>query len=136
ADGDDVVALLAVDRGNALECQVVALGGAGGEDDLLGAGADEGRDLLAGRLDGFLRVPAEAVIAARRVAVVLGEEGQHRLDDARITAGRGVVVQVNGKLDHIPRDSTESWMVVPSPVFQSIPPLCGGVFFFRPPPNR
>jgi hypothetical protein len=45
--GDDVVAALAVHLGDALDGQVVALGGAGGEDDLLGGGADQLGNLLA-----------------------------------------------------------------------------------------
>ena len=39
--GDDVVALLAIHLGHALDRQVVALGGAAGENDLVGAGADQ-----------------------------------------------------------------------------------------------
>ena len=37
--GDDVVAALAVHLGDALDGEVVGLGGAGGEDDLLGGGS-------------------------------------------------------------------------------------------------
>ena len=92
---DEVVALIAVHRGDALEGEVVALGGAAGEDDLLGDGADEAGDLLAGLLDGLLGLPAEGVIPAGGVAVVLGEARQHRLQHARIDARRGVVVHVD-----------------------------------------
>ena len=57
--GDDVVAALAVHLGDALDGEVVALGRAGGEDDLLGRRADELGDLLARLLHGLLRFPAE-----------------------------------------------------------------------------
>ena len=83
--GDDVVALLPVHLGHALDREVVGLGAAGGEDDLLGiAGADELGDLLAGLLDGRLGLPAERVVAAGGVAELLGEVRQHRLDDPRV----------------------------------------------------
>jgi hypothetical protein len=62
--GDDVVAALAVHLGDALDGEVGGLGGAGGEDDLLGGRADELGDLLAGLLDALLGLPAEAVVAA------------------------------------------------------------------------
>ena len=57
--GDDVVALLLVHRGDALDGEVVALGRAAGEDDLLAGRADQGGDLVAGLLDGLLGLPAE-----------------------------------------------------------------------------
>ena len=57
--GDDVVALFAVHLRNALDGEVVALGGAAGEDDLLGGCADEFGDLLAGLFDALLGLPAE-----------------------------------------------------------------------------
>ena len=72
--GDDVVAALAIHLRNALDGQVVALGGAGGKDDLLGGGADELGDLLARRLHGLLRLPAKGVVAAGRVAELGGED--------------------------------------------------------------
>ena len=43
--GDHVSLLPAIEAGDALDGDVVALGGAGGEHDLLGVGADQGRDL-------------------------------------------------------------------------------------------
>jgi hypothetical protein len=73
--GDDVVAALAVHLGDALDGQVVALGGAGGEDDLLGGGADQPRNLLARRFHGLLRLPSKGVVAAGRVAKLGGEVG-------------------------------------------------------------
>jgi hypothetical protein len=65
---DHVVAALAVHFRNALEGQVVALRGAGGEDDLFGGRADQPGDLLAGRIHGLLRLPSKGVVAAGRVA--------------------------------------------------------------------
>ena len=97
--GDDVVAALAVHLGDALDGEVVALGGAGGEDDLLGGGADELGDLLAGDLDGLLRLPAELVVAAGGVAELAGEVGHHGLEHAGIERRGGVVIHVEGKVD-------------------------------------
>ena len=69
--GDDVVALVLVELDDALEGQVVGLGGAAGEDDLLGLGVDEAGNLVARMIDGGFRVPAELVIAAGGVAELL-----------------------------------------------------------------
>ena len=91
-DGDQVVALLSVGRGHALEGEVVALGGAAGENDGPRLGADQVGDLFAGqvhRLFGFL---AEHVLPTGGVAVLLGEVRQHDLQHARIDPRRGVVV--------------------------------------------
>ena len=66
--GDDVVALLLVELDDALDRQVVGLGGAAGEDDLLGLGADHLGDLLARLVDQRLGFPAEGVVAAAGVA--------------------------------------------------------------------
>src|SRR5438132_6233894 len=73
---DDVVALLLVHGGDALDRQVVALGGAAGEDDLLGRRSDQGGDLVAGFLDGGFGLPAEGVAAAGRVPELLREVRQ------------------------------------------------------------
>ena len=72
-----------------LMARLLRLGGAGGEDDLLGGGADELGDLLAGLLDGLLGLPAEGVVAAGGVAELGAEVGHHRL---RERAGRAGVV--------------------------------------------
>ena len=62
---------VAVELGDALDREVVALGRARGEDDLLvGLGADERAIVLARVLDGLFRAPAERVGAARGVAEV------------------------------------------------------------------
>ena len=57
--------------GDALDREVVRLGGAAREDDLLGVRADQVGDLLARLVDGLLGLPAERMVAARRVAEVL-----------------------------------------------------------------
>ena len=68
---DDVVALLAIHLGDALDREVVGLGRAAREDDLLRVRADQIGDLLARLVDRFFRLPAERMVAAGRVAEVL-----------------------------------------------------------------
>ena len=80
--GDDVVALVLVEVGDALDGEVVGLGGARGPDDLLAGGADEATHLLARLLDGLLGHPAEVVVAAGGVAELAGEVREHLLEDA------------------------------------------------------
>ena len=104
-DGDDVVALLLVELGHALDREVVRLGRAGGEDDLLVVAADQRRDLLARVLDRGLGLPAERVVAARRVAEVLGEVRQHRLDTRGST---GVVAWLSMKMGSLTAISSGS----------------------------
>ena len=66
---DDVVPLLLVELGDPLDREVVALGRARGEDDLLLVlRADELRDPLARVVDGLFRLPAEDVAPAGGVA--------------------------------------------------------------------
>jgi hypothetical protein len=98
--GDDVVALLAVEVSRAFDRQVVALGRARGEDDLLGlGGTDEPRDLRARVIHRFFGLPAKGMAAAGGVAEALAEIRQHRLEHPRIDGRRGVVVHVDGKLE-------------------------------------
>jgi hypothetical protein len=108
-DGDDVLPPPLADPRLALEGQVVRLGGAGGEDDLLAGAADERRDLLARPIYCRLRLPAERVVAAGRIAEVLGKVRQHRLDHARIDPRGGVVVHEDGKLDGHQLESSLVW---------------------------
>lgn len=100
--GDDVelVRRIGDARGfdHALEGEVVALRGAGGEDDFLGQTSDELRHLGAGRFDGLFGSPSEGVAAARRVAVDRREEWHHRVEDARIELRGGVVVEIDGEI--------------------------------------
>src|SRR5712671_1697342 len=89
---DDVLALALVEIRRALDGEVVALGGAGSPDDLLWVGVEERRDVRARLLHRLLRLPAERVRAARRVAELLGQEGDHLLRHARVhRRGRGIV---------------------------------------------
>ena len=92
---DDVVAALAIHLGDALDGQVVRLGGAGGKNDLLGGGADELRNLLAGRLNGLLRLPTKGVIAAGRVAKFAGEKWHHRLQHSWVERAGRVIVHID-----------------------------------------
>ena len=96
--GDDVVAALAVHLGDAFEGQVVALGGARGEDDLLGRGADQPRNLLARRFDALLGLPTKAMVAAGRIAELGCKVRHHRLQNPRIERGGGVVIHINRQL--------------------------------------
>ena len=99
--GDDVPAtglagrVLCIHLSSALDGEVVALGGAAGEDHFLGLRADQGGDLFAGGVNGFLGVPAELVVTRTGVAEDFREVGQHRFDHARVGAGRGGVVEVD-----------------------------------------
>ena len=97
--GDDVIALLAIHLGDALDGQIVGLGRAAREDDFLGVGANQIADLFTGVLDRFFRFPSKRMITAGGVAKVIGEVRQHRLDHARIDRRRGVIVHVDRKLD-------------------------------------
>ena len=93
--GDDVVALFAVHFRGAFERQVVRFGGAAGEDDLLRRRVDQTGDLRARVLDRFFGRPAKGVVAARGIAELLVEVGQHRFDHARVHRSGGVVIHVN-----------------------------------------
>ena len=96
--GDDVVALLAVHLGDALDGEVVAFGGAGGEDDFLGRRADQLGDALARGLNALFGGPSEGVVAAGGVAELLDEVGQHLFQHPGIHRGGGMVVHVDGQL--------------------------------------
>jgi len=79
AGGDEVSGC-----GGVLECaeegEVIALGAAGGEDDLGGAAVEEVGDLIAGVVDGGAGELALLMDGAG-VAVVLEEEGTHGFED-------------------------------------------------------
>ena len=74
--------------------EVVRLGGARGEDDLGGLGADEAGDAGAGVLEGRRGRVADAV-QRRGVAEGLAEVRQHRLDDPRVDGLGRLVVGVD-----------------------------------------
>ena len=96
---DDVVPLLAIHPGHALDGKVVGFGGAAREDNFLGVGANQLGDLLTGFLDRFFRLPSERMVTAGGVAEMLGEVRDHRFEYARIDWRGRVIVHVDGKLD-------------------------------------
>ena len=100
--GDDVVALFPVHLGDALDREIDRLGPPGSEDDFLGIpGADDLRDLIPRAVDGVLGLPAERVVPARRVAELLGEVGNHRLDDPWVYGRRRLRIHENRELQHL-----------------------------------
>ena len=90
---DQVPGLRRPGEDGALDGQVVGLGPAGGEHDLARGGADQGRDLLAGRLHGGPGRPALAVLAGRVGGRAL-QQRQHRRQGLRPQRGAGRVVEV------------------------------------------
>src|SRR6185436_6757756 len=107
---DQVLALGAVEMRRTFYGQVVALGGAGGPDDLFRVGVDERRDVLARFLGALLGFPAEGVRAARGVAEDLGEVRDHLLRHARVDGrGRGIV-EIDGQLHYAATFSLKSLM--------------------------
>ena len=87
-----------VELRRALEREVVGLGRARGPDDLARVGADQRGDLLARLLDRLLRFPAPGMAARRRVAEVLAQPRDHRVDDALIDRRRRAVVHVDREM--------------------------------------
>ena len=80
--------------------RVVTLGAARGEDDLVVVlRAEQGLQPLPRLADRATHLGAEGV-HRRRIAELLGEVGQHGLDDAGIHARGGVVVEVDGTGGH------------------------------------
>src|SRR5206468_3494094 len=77
------------------EGEVVRLGGARCEDDLVGLRADQAGDLAARGLDRVLGDRAMAMLRRMRVAEALGEIGQHRIDDPPVGRGRRLVVEID-----------------------------------------
>ena len=94
--GDEVSWLALVDEGleDAGEGEVVALGAAGGEDDLLGGAVEEAGDGGTGVLDGGAGALAGLVRGAG-VAEGLDPEGTHGVDDLGEERGGGVGVEVD-----------------------------------------
>mmetsp|Transcript_20823 Transcript_20823/g.28690 ORF Transcript_20823/g.28690 Transcript_20823/m.28690 type:complete len:420 (-) Transcript_20823:258-1517(-) len=92
--GDHVPLALAEEPHRALDGEVVALGGARGEHDLLRVGAHQRRHLRPGGLHRRLRLPAVGVRLRVRVAVPLQHVGQHGVEHAGVHGRRGLHVQV------------------------------------------
>jgi hypothetical protein len=73
---------------------VVGFGAAAGEDDFLGAGANESGDLFAGGFDGGASALAGSV-DRRGVGEVGGEIGKHGVEDLRVDGCRGVIIEID-----------------------------------------
>src|SRR5271163_1981203 len=73
---------------------VVGFGAAAGEDDFLGAGADEGGDLFAGGFDGGAGTLAGGVDGGG-VGEFAREIGEHGVEDGGLDGGGGVVIEVD-----------------------------------------
>ena len=95
SQGDDVAPALAGETGQPLDGEVVGLCRPRGEDDLARLGTDEGGDLAARALAGFLGRAPEGVGDRARVAEFLAEIGQHACEYARIDGGRRLVVEID-----------------------------------------
>ena len=94
----EVISLVSVLSGNTLYRQVVALGGPGGKDDLVGRCTDELSDAAATLLDRLIRRPPELVVTAGSIAKPVCEKGKHLLKHARMHWRGGMVVHVDGQL--------------------------------------
>ena len=81
--------------GDAANREVVGLGRARREIEILGTGADEGADLPAGLVDRPGRLPARRVVHRVRVGELLVEERQHRLEHPGVDRGGRLVVQID-----------------------------------------
>ena len=94
--GDNVLALLAVETGHALEREVIGFGRTRSPDDLLRIGADQCRHVGARLLDGFLGMPAEGMGARGRVAkFTIGLEIlAHPVRHARVHRRGGGVIEI------------------------------------------
>src|SRR6202041_392246 len=95
---DDVIALLAIHFGDALDRQIRGFCGAAGEHNLFGRGVDQLGDLPARILHRLFRLPAVFMVAAGGVAVLVRKIRNHCFDDARIHLRRRVIIKKNWKL--------------------------------------
>lgn len=82
--GDDVALGRPEEVKEAFDGDVVGLGGAGGEDDFLRGGVDEGGDLGAGGFDGGFGFPAVEVGPTMGVAVLGDEIREHGVEDTGV----------------------------------------------------
>ena len=79
----------------ALDRQIVRFGGARRENHLAGIGADKRGDLASRLLDRLGSNPAVSMAHAVRIAELLGEIGQHRVEHAGVDPGRGLIVEID-----------------------------------------
>ena len=99
--GDEVVAFAGIGFEHALEGQVIAFRSACGKNNFSGVGADQFRHLLAGDFDAFIGRPAESVLAARGIAELLPEIGQHGFQHPGVDRRGSVVVKIDRELGHL-----------------------------------
>jgi len=97
-DRDEVLALVLVEVGRALQRQVVGLGRTAGPDDLARIGADQVRHLLAGLLHRLFRFPPPGMAARRGVAEMLPQPGNHGVHHAGVHRGGGAIVHVDREM--------------------------------------
>ena len=91
----DQVALFRLGLEGGPDGRIVALRAAGGENDFIRTGPQQGGDAFAGRVHGFAHLAAEAVHAGR-VAVEFAQIGQHGREHFRGHGRGGVVVEIDG----------------------------------------
>ena len=99
--GNDVVPFFPVHLGYAFDCEVVALGGSRGKDDLLGGRADELGNLFARGFHGCFCFPPELVVTAGGIAEHVGEIRRHGLQHPWIKGCGGVIVHINWQLNAV-----------------------------------
>ncbi|MNI77525.1 hypothetical protein D3C73_1338250 [compost metagenome] len=98
--GDDVLALGLIEVRDALECEVVGLGGTAGPDDFARIGVDQFGNLATTVLDRFLGFPAKDVGARSRVTEVPVDQQAvgHLLGHAWVDRGGRGVIEVDRQL--------------------------------------
>ena len=100
ADGDDVLAVGLARFGDPADRQVVALGRARGEDQLVRPGPNQARDLGPRKLYGIPGDRAVGVRPTRGIAEPVDEVREHPREDPLVDGGRRVVVHVNRRVVH------------------------------------
>src|SRR5437588_7768964 len=83
-----------------MQSNVVRLGRAGGEEDLVRLRAEKTGDGDTRVFERACGLPSMLVRKRRRIAEYVGEVRKHRLDHARIARRRGVVVEVDRRRRH------------------------------------
>ena len=98
---DQLDELVAVCLGHTLKCEVVAFGGAGCEDDLLGISPYQLCYAETGAFHCLFTGPPKGMIPAGCITKFFGEVRQHLLQNTRINWRGGMIVHVDGKTDPI-----------------------------------
>ena len=97
-DGDEMLALVLVEVGSALQRQVDRLRRAGRPYQFLRVAADERGDVPARLFDGRLGGPAERMRTRGRIAEFLGQVGDHLLRDTRVHRRGRRIIEIDRKL--------------------------------------